>query len=118
VVAPQRRRRPDLEEAAAGSGPRERLHDPAANLSGGQQQMLALAMALRTRPRLVMIDELTLGLAPVIVEQLIPVIGELRDAGTTVILVEQSVNLALTLAETAYFMEKGEIRFHGPQRSS
>ena len=93
---------------------RERLDEPAANLSGGQQQMLALAMALRTKPRLVMIDELTLGLAPVIVEQLIPVIGELRDAGTTVILVEQSVNLALTLAETAYFMEKGEIRFHGP----
>ena len=93
---------------------RERLEEPAANLSGGQQQMLALAMALRTQPRLVMIDELTLGLAPVIVEQLIPVIGELRDAGTTVILVEQSVNLALTLAETAYFMEKGEIRFHGP----
>ena len=92
----------------------ERLDEPAANLSGGQQQMLALAMALRTKPRLVMIDELTLGLAPVIVEQLIPVIGELRDAGTTVILVEQSVNLALTLAETAYFMEKGEIRFHGP----
>jgi branched-chain amino acid transport system ATP-binding protein len=93
---------------------RERLGEPAANLSGGQQQMLALAMALRTKPRLMMIDELTLGLAPVIVEQLIPVIRELRDAGTTVILVEQSVNLALTLAETAYFMEKGEIRFHGP----
>ncbi|MBL8778520.1 MAG: MFS transporter [Acidimicrobiales bacterium] len=106
---------PTLEEAAARFPVLgERLHDPAANLSGGQQQMLALAMALRTRPRLVMIDELTLGLAPVIVEQLIPVIGELRDAGTTVILVEQSVNLALTLAETAYFMEKGEIRFHGP----
>ena len=93
---------------------RDRLDDPAANLSGGQQQMLALAMALRTKPRLVMIDELTLGLAPVIVEQLIPVIGELRDAGTTVILVEQSVNRALTLAETAYVREKGEIRFHGP----
>ncbi len=106
---------PTLDEAAARFPVlRERLHDPAANLSGGQQQMLALAMALRTRPRLVMIDELTLGLAPVIVEQLIPVIGELREAGTTVILVEQSVNLALTLAETAYFMEKGEIRFHGP----
>ncbi len=91
-----------------------RLDEPAANLSGGQQQMLALGMALLSRPRLVMIDELTLGLAPVVVAELVPVIGELRDAGTTVILVEQSVNLALTLAETAYFMEKGEIRFHGP----
>ncbi|MCB1015113.1 MAG: MFS transporter [Acidimicrobiales bacterium] len=91
-----------------------RLDEPAANLSGGQQQMLALGMALLSRPRLVMIDELTLGLAPVVVAELVPVVGELRDAGTTVILVEQSVNLALTLAETAYFMEKGEIRFHGP----
>lgn len=91
-----------------------RLEEPAANLSGGQQQMLALGMALLSRPRLVMIDELTLGLAPVVVAELVPVIAELRDAGTTVILVEQSVNLALTLAETAYFMEKGEIRFHGP----
>jgi branched-chain amino acid transport system ATP-binding protein len=90
--------------------------EPAANLSGGQQQMLALGMAFLSKPRLLMIDELTLGLAPVIVEQLLPVVRELRDAGTTIILVEQSVNVALTVAETAYFMEKGEIRFHGPTR--
>jgi len=93
---------------------RARLDDPAADLSGGQQQMLALGMALLARPRLLLIDELSLGLAPVVVEQLLPVVRALRDRGTTVILVEQSVNLALTLAETAYFMEKGEIRFHGP----
>ena len=92
----------------------QRLDDPAADLSGGQQQMLALGMALVSRPRLLMIDELSLGLAPAIVEQLLPVVRELSEAGTTIILVEQSVNLALTLAETAYFMEKGEIRFHGP----
>lgn len=91
-----------------------RLDDPAADLSGGQQQMLALGMALISKPRLLMIDELTLGLAPVIVEQLLPVVRELRDQGTTVILVEQSVNLALTLAERAYFMEKGAVRFSGP----
>ena len=93
---------------------RQRLSDPAANLSGGQQQMLALSMAFLSRPKLLMIDELSLGLAPVVVEQLLDVLRTLRDQGTTVILVEQSVNVALTVADTAYFMEKGEIRFHGP----
>ncbi|MCB1039751.1 MAG: MFS transporter, partial [Acidimicrobiales bacterium] len=93
---------------------RQRLEDPAADLSGGQQQMLALAMAFLSRPKLLMIDELSLGLAPVVVEQLLEVVRDLRDQGTTIILVEQSVNVALTVADTAYFMEKGEIRFHGP----
>jgi ABC-type branched-subunit amino acid transport system ATPase component/MFS family permease len=93
---------------------RQRLAEPAANLSGGQQQMLALGMAFLARPRLLLIDELSLGLAPVIVEQLLPIVEAIRQQGTTVILVEQSVNLALTLAETAFFMEKGEIKFHGP----
>jgi branched-chain amino acid transport system ATP-binding protein len=88
--------------------------EPAANLSGGQQQMLGLAMAFVSQPRLLMIDELSIGLAPVIVEQLLAVIRELSEAGTTVVIVEQSVNVALTVAETAYFMEKGEIRFSGP----
>ncbi|WCO65298.1 MFS transporter [Iamia majanohamensis] len=93
---------------------RERLDDPAADLSGGQQQMLALGMAFLSEPRLLMIDELSLGLAPVIVEQLLPIVRGIAEAGTTVIIVEQSVNVALTLADTAYFMEKGQIRFHGP----
>jgi branched-chain amino acid transport system ATP-binding protein len=92
----------------------ERFSEPAGNLSGGQQQMLALGMAFIERPRLLMIDELSLGLAPAIVEQLLPIVGDIGAQGTTIILVEQSVNLALTIAETAYFMEKGEIRFHGP----
>ncbi len=61
-----------------------------------------------------MIDELSLGLAPVVVAQLLPLIDALREEGTTIILVEQSVNVALHVADTAYFMEKGEIRFHGP----
>jgi ABC-type branched-subunit amino acid transport system ATPase component/sugar phosphate permease len=91
-----------------------RLDEPAAGLSGGEQQMLALGMALLGRPRLLLIDELSLGLAPAVVERLLPMIAAIRENGTTVILVEQSVNLALTIAETAYFMEKGEIRFHGP----
>ncbi|QGG95379.1 MFS transporter [Actinomarinicola tropica] len=93
---------------------RERWDDAAGNLSGGEQQMLTLAMAFIARPRLLMIDELSLGLAPVIVERLLDVVAAIRDRGTTIILVEQSVNVALTVAETAYFMEKGEIRFRGP----
>ncbi len=93
---------------------RQRIDDPAADLSGGQQQMLALAMAFLSAPKLLMIDELSLGLAPVVVEQLLGVVRGLRERGTTIILVEQSVNVALTVADTAYFMEKGEIRFHGP----
>ncbi|MBA2325590.1 MAG: MFS transporter [Actinobacteria bacterium] len=93
---------------------RDRIHEPAGNLSGGQQQMLTLGMAFISRPRLLMIDELSLGLAPTVISQLLEIVKGLRERGTTIILVEQSVNLALTLAETAYFMEKGEIRFHGP----
>jgi branched-chain amino acid transport system ATP-binding protein len=87
---------------------------PAANLSGGQQQMLTLAQALLAKPKLLMIDELSLGLAPVIIEQLLGTVRALAADGTTIILVEQSVNVALTVANTAYFMEKGEIRFKGP----
>jgi branched-chain amino acid transport system ATP-binding protein len=93
---------------------RERLHEPAGNLSGGQQQMLTLGMAFIGKPRLLMIDELSLGLAPAVVSQLLEIVRTLRDGGTTVILVEQSVNVALTVADRAYFMEKGEIRFEGP----
>ncbi|MBI2706494.1 MAG: MFS transporter [Actinobacteria bacterium] len=94
----------------------ERMDDAAANLSGGQQQMLGLSMAFLSEPKMLVIDELSLGLAPVVVEQLLQIVRAIRDQGTTIILVEQSVNVALTLAETAYFMEKGEIRFHGPTR--
>ena len=72
------------------------------------------SMALLSRPRLLMIDELSLGLAPSVVAELLVAVQRLKEQGTTVILVEQSVNVALTVAETAYFMEKGEIRFHGP----
>ena len=86
----------------------------AGNLSGGEAQQLAVAMALVTRPRLLIIDELSLGLAPIVVERLLDVIRELNAAGTTVVLVEQSVNVALTVADRAYFLEKGEVRFEGP----
>lgn len=92
---------------------RRRWDEPAANLSGGQQQMLAMAMVLVGKPRVLMIDELSLGLAPIVVAQLLPVVRRVADAGVTVILVEQSVNVALTVAERAYFMEKGQIRYEG-----
>ena len=91
-----------------------RWDQQAGTLSGGEQQMLTLSQAFIAQPRLLMIDELSLGLAPVIVEQLLGIVRAIRDRGTTIIVVEQSVNVALTIAETAYFMEKGEIRFRGP----
>jgi ABC-type branched-subunit amino acid transport system ATPase component/predicted MFS family arabinose efflux permease len=93
---------------------RERLNEHAGNLSGGEQQMLTLAQAFLARPRLLMIDELSLGLAPAIVEQLLEIVRGIAARGTTIILVEQSVNIALTIAERAAFMEKGEIKFTGP----
>jgi branched-chain amino acid transport system ATP-binding protein len=91
----------------------DRLDTPAANLSGGQQQMLALAMSFVMRPRVLLVDELSLGLAPVIVGQLLPIVRRLAEDGVTVVLVEQSVNVALTVADRAYFLERGEIRFSG-----
>jgi branched-chain amino acid transport system ATP-binding protein len=91
-----------------------RLDTPAANMSGGQQQMLALAMSFVMRPKVLLIDELSLGLAPVVVGQLLPIVRRMADDGVTVVLVEQSVNVALTVAERAYFMERGTIRFDGP----
>jgi branched-chain amino acid transport system ATP-binding protein len=92
----------------------ERMDTAAGVLSGGEQQMLALSQALLMQPRLLMIDELSLGLAPSVVEQLLDTVRRIRANGTTVILVEQSVNVALTIADRAIFMDKGEIRFDGP----
>ena len=93
---------------------RERWDQMAGNLSGGEQQQLALGMAFVAKPRLLIIDELSLGLAPTIVEQLLGIVREIHAGGCTIILVEQSVNVALTIASRAYFMEKGEVRFSGP----
>ncbi|MEN3273645.1 MAG: hypothetical protein V7636_2406, partial [Actinomycetota bacterium] len=93
---------------------RERWDVKAGNLSGGQQQMLTLAQAFISRPKLLMIDELSLGLAPVIVQQLLEIVQRIHANGTTVVIVEQSVNVAITLAQRAVFLEKGEVRFDGP----
>ncbi len=93
---------------------RERIDQQAGNLSGGEQQMLSLAQALMTNPKLLLIDELSLGLAPTVVGQLIDVVRGLNERGVTIVVVEQSVNVALELARRAVFMEKGQVRFSGP----
>ena len=93
---------------------KDRRTSLAANLSGGEQQMVGLSKALILQPKLLLIDELSLGLAPVIVGQLLEMVRRINDGGTAVVLVEQSVNIALSLVDHAYFMEKGEMRFDGP----
>ena len=90
-----------------------RRGERAGNLSGGQQQMLALAMATITRPKLFLIDELSLGLSPLVVEQLLGAIESMRRAGTAILLVEQSMNVAVSVADRVYVMETGAVRFSG-----
>ena len=92
----------------------ERTGTAGRELSGGQQQMLALAMALMHEPEVLLIDELSLGLAPVVVQELLGVVERLREGGQTMVIVEQSLNVALAFADRAIFMEKGRIRFEGP----
>jgi branched-chain amino acid transport system ATP-binding protein len=89
------------------------LPSQARALSGGEQQMLVLAQALVTAPRFICIDELSLGLAPVVVQRLIPVLRELADAGTGVLLIEQFATIALGLGERAYVMEGGRLQYSG-----
>jgi branched-chain amino acid transport system ATP-binding protein len=91
-----------------------RLDNRAGLLSGGQQQMLALAQALMPEPRVLLVDELSLGLAPRVVAELFDVVRRLRDEGVAIVLVEQSAELALQVADRAVFLEKGETRFSGP----
>ena len=91
----------------------ERLDQLAGTLSGGEQQMLALASGLLLDPELLLIDELSLGLAPLVVQQLLRTVQQLKEQGITIIFVEQSVNQALRLADRAVFIEKGQVRFDG-----
>jgi ABC-type branched-subunit amino acid transport system ATPase component/ABC-type branched-subunit amino acid transport system permease subunit len=95
---------------------RDRAEQTASSLSGGEQQMLTLAQALLCRPRLLMIDELSIGLAPFVVSQLVRVVEDLRERGVTLLVVEQSLNVAARLADTAVFLEKGRVRFTGPMK--
>jgi ABC-type branched-subunit amino acid transport system ATPase component/ABC-type branched-subunit amino acid transport system permease subunit len=115
---PIRRDRPEAEAARARALELfpvldERADVAAGNLSGGEQQMLSLAMAFLVRPQLLCIDELSLGLAPTVVARLVEAVRDIHRQGTTVLIVEQSVNVALLVAEKATFLEKGTVRFSG-----
>lgn len=91
----------------------ERRNQIAGSLSGGEQQMLAIGRALMSKPIVLLLDEPSLGLAPIIVENIFETIKQINSSGTSILLVEQNVTLALDLAERAYVLEKGEIRLNG-----
>jgi branched-chain amino acid transport system ATP-binding protein len=115
VGAYSRRSRADLDRALA-LFPRlgERLDQLAGSMSGGEQQMCALARGLMSSPRLLMIDELSLGLAPNLVETILDRLAEIRGAGTALLLVEQDVDAALRVADRGYVLENGRIVVAGP----
>ena len=92
----------------------DRFDQPAGTLSGGEQQMVALGRAVVSGPRLIIIDELSLGLAPIVMEKILELIDLWIERGVTLLIVEQSLDVACSICERAYFMEKGEVRFSGP----
>ena len=92
---------------------KEREKQVAGTLSGGEQQMLAMARALMSRPRLLMLDEPSMGLAPILVEQIFEIVKELHGSGVTVLLVEQNAQMALSIADRAYVLETGRITMEG-----
>lgn len=92
---------------------KHRKNQVAGTLSGGEQQMLAMGRALMSQPKLLMLDEPSMGLAPILVQQIFDIIKELHDAGTTILLVEQNAEMALGIADRAYVLESGRIKLSG-----
>ncbi|MCR5256328.1 MAG: ABC transporter ATP-binding protein [Acetatifactor sp.] len=92
---------------------KERYKQVAGTLSGGEQQMLAMGRALMSKPKLMMLDEPSMGLAPILVQQIFDIITELNKAGTTILLVEQNAQMALSIADRAYVLETGHIALSG-----
>jgi branched-chain amino acid transport system ATP-binding protein len=92
---------------------RERMKQRAGTLSGGEQQMLALGRALMARPRILLLDEPSMGLAPIIVKEIFSIIADINKSGTTILLVEQNANMALSIASRAYVIETGRITLEG-----
>jgi branched-chain amino acid transport system ATP-binding protein len=95
---------------------RERQNQYAGTLSGGEQQMLAIGRAMMSRPRLMLLDEPSMGLAPLLVKEIFSIIKEINAAGTTILLVEQNANMALSIANYAYVIETGKIVLEGPAK--
>ena len=93
---------------------KERYKQVAGTLSGGEQQMLAMGRALMSKPKLLMLDEPSMGLAPILVEQIFDIVKELNSAGTTILLVEQNARMALSIADRAYVLETGALSMSGP----
>jgi branched-chain amino acid transport system ATP-binding protein len=96
---------------------REKQHDPAGSLSGGQQQMVAIGRALMGRPKVLLLDEPSLGLAPLVVKQVLAAIKVINEAGTTVLLAEQNAYAALQIAHRAYVIESGRIVMEGDRET-
>ncbi len=92
---------------------KHRKNQIAGTLSGGEQQMLAMGRALMSRPKLMMLDEPSMGLAPILVQQIFDIIKELHESGTTILLVEQNAEMALEIADRAYVLESGRIKLSG-----
>jgi branched-chain amino acid transport system ATP-binding protein len=96
---------------------KQRWRTSARSLSGGEQQMVVLAQAMVSHPSVILVDELSLGLAPLVVKRLVPILGSIAESGVGVLLIEQFAHVALSLANQAYILQGGRIRYQGTARA-